>query len=142
MNVWRLVVGMWVLLLPGLTLAQALPTTGWQPEPALSRLMLRSLTQTPAGLVWAGTDEGVYRLDGTQVVALNALRRSGAALPPVPCNALLATPDGYLWLGTDNGLYRFSLSGVLQALPLPLPTPAAAATCLPSPWPPTAAAFG
>lgn len=109
------------LLLPGLAAAQLPSVAGWQPDVALSRLMLRRLAQTPAGIVWAGTDEGVYRFDGTQAVPLNALRRGGPALPLVPCNALLATPDGYLWLGTDNGLYRFSPAGVLQQLPLPVP---------------------
>jgi signal transduction histidine kinase len=121
MKAWRLVLGIVGLLLPLLAAAQVPPTAGWQPEPVLGRLMLRSLTQTPANLVWAGTDEGVYRFDGIQVVSLNDLRRAGPALPPVPCNAVLLAPDGYLWLGTDNGLYRFSPTGVLQALPLPVP---------------------
>lgn len=66
---------------------------GGCPPPALSRLMLHRLAQMPDGLLWAGPDEGVYRFDGTQAVALSALRRGGAALPPVPCNALLTTPD-------------------------------------------------
>ncbi|UOE32083.1 histidine kinase [Hymenobacter monticola] len=121
MKWWRLLVGMLALLWPALAPAQAPAAAGWQPEPALGRLMLRSLTQTPAGLLWAGTDDGVYRFDGTQAVPLNALRRGGPALPPVPCNALLATPDGSLWLGTDNGLYHFSSTGTLRRLPLPAP---------------------
>jgi len=124
MIAWRLLLGVWVLLLPLILAGQVAPAAGWQPEGALSRLMLRALTQTPDGLVWAGTDEGVYRFDGTQVVALNALRRRGAALPTVPCNALLATADGCLWLGTDTGLYRFSPAGTLQQLPLPVPASA------------------
>jgi signal transduction histidine kinase len=124
MIAWRLVCGVLGLLLPLVAAGQVTPAAGWQPEEALRYLMLRSLTQTPAGLVWAGTDEGVYRFDGTQVVALNALRRRGPALPPVPCNALLVTPDGYLWLGTDNGLYRFSPTGTLHQLPLPVPASA------------------
>lgn len=115
---------MWILLLPTLALGQGVPAAGWQPETTLSHLMLRSLVQMPSGLVWAGTEEGVYRFDGTQTVSLNALRRRGPALPTVPCNALLVTPDGYLWLGTDDGLYRFSPSGTLQQLPLPVPVSA------------------
>ncbi len=124
MIMWHTLLGLLGLLLPSLAFGQAAPTTGWQPETVLSHLMLHSLAQTPAGLLWVGTDEGVYRFDGTQVVSLNALRRRGAALPPVPCNTLLVTPDGYLWLGTDNGLYRFSPTGTLQLLPLPMPASA------------------
>ncbi|WP_167856749.1 sensor histidine kinase [Hymenobacter aquaticus] len=118
---------MWCLLLvifallPAQAPAQTMPAAGWQAEPALSRLMLRRLAQAPDGLLWAGTDDGAYRFDGTQAVPLNALRRAGPALPPVPCNALLATPDGSLWLGTDNGLYHFSPAGTLRRLPLPAP---------------------
>jgi ligand-binding sensor domain-containing protein len=74
----------------------AIMLRGRQPEEALNHFMLRSLAQTPAGLVWAGTDEGVYRFDGTQVVSLNELRRWGLALPPVLYNTLLATPNGSL----------------------------------------------
>jgi len=121
MKLWRLLFGVLALLRVAGAPAQPLPAAGWQPEPALGRLMLRSLAQAPAGLLWAGTDDGVYRFDGTQTVPLNALRRRGPALPPVPCNALLATPDGCLWLGTDNGLYHFSPTGTLRRLPLPAP---------------------
>ncbi|MDO7845077.1 histidine kinase [Hymenobacter sp. M29] len=119
MRLWRLLLGILALLLPGWAAAQTMPAAGWQAEPALGRLMLRRLAQTPDGMLWAGTDEGVYRFDGSQAIPLNALRRGGPALPPVPCNALLATPDGCLWLGTDNGLYHFSPTGTLRRLPLP-----------------------
>lgn len=97
------------------------PATGWLPDALLSGLMLRNLTATPDGLLWVGTDDGVYRYDGTRLVPLNALRRGGVPLPPVPCNELLALPDGQLWLGTEAGLYRFRPDGVLEALPLPVP---------------------
>ncbi|SHL42930.1 hypothetical protein [Hymenobacter psychrotolerans] len=61
----------------------------------------------------------MYRYDGTELVPLNALRRGGVPLPPVPCNELLALPDGQLWLGTEAGLFRFRPDGVLESLPLP-----------------------
>ncbi|GAB3839194.1 sensor histidine kinase [Hymenobacter jeollabukensis] len=102
--------------------ADPAPPSGWRPDALLSRLMLRTLTSTPDGLVWAGADDGVYRYDGHRLVSLNALRRGGVALPPVPCNELLSRPDGTVWLGTEAGLYRFRPDGVLEALPLPLPT--------------------
>ncbi|MBO2012789.1 hypothetical protein J4E00_27255 [Siccationidurans soli] len=102
-------------------MAQPGASTGWLPDNALSGLMLRTLVPTSDGLLWVGTDDGVYRYDGTHLVSINALRRGGAALPAVPCNFLLPLPDGQLWLGTEAGLYRFGPTGVLQALPLPSP---------------------
>jgi signal transduction histidine kinase/streptogramin lyase len=108
-------------LLPALSMAAPTPGGGWLPDAALSSLMLRTLVQTPDGLLWVGTDDGAYRYDGTQLVTLNALRRHGPALPTVPCNFLLPLPNGQLWLGTDAGLFCFGTDGRLRALPLPLP---------------------
>ncbi|WP_133257070.1 sensor histidine kinase [Hymenobacter edaphi] len=108
-------------MLLALRAAAAPAPGGWQPDAALSKLMLRTLVTTPEGLMWVGTDDGVYRYDGTELVPLNALRRAGPALPPVPCNQLLPLPDGSLWVGTESGLYRFGPDGGLRALPLPAP---------------------
>lgn len=98
-----------------------MPGQGWLPDAALSGLMLRTLVQTPDGLLWVGTDDGVYRYDGTRLVSINVLKRSGVTLPTVPCNQVLSLPNGELWLGTDAGLYRFGPDGRLDALPLPVP---------------------
>ena len=102
-------------------LAQPGAPAGWLPNDALSGLMLRTLVSSADGLLWVGTDDGVYRYDGTRLVSINTLRRGGAALPAVPCNHLLPLPDGQLWLGTEAGLYRFGPMGRLEPLSLPLP---------------------
>ncbi|WP_400192157.1 histidine kinase [Hymenobacter sp. B81] len=118
MRVWLLL----LLVIGGLVRpTRAAPGGGWLPDAALGGLMLRNLTSTPDGLLWVGTDDGVYRYDGSELVPLNALRRGGVSLPPVPCNELLALPDGQLWLGTEAGLFRFRPDGVLEALALPEP---------------------
>jgi signal transduction histidine kinase/streptogramin lyase len=101
-------------------LAQPGAAAGWLPSEALGGLMLRTLVPASDGLLWVGTDDGVYRYDGTHLVSINALRRGGPALPAVPCNYLLPLPDGQLWLGTEAGLYRFGPAGRLELLPLPM----------------------
>jgi signal transduction histidine kinase len=118
---WRLLLSLWGILLSAEALAQPGASAGWLPNDALSGLMLRTLVPASDGLLWVGTDDGVYRYDGTRLVSINSLRRGGPALPAVPCNFLLPLPDGQLWLGTEAGLYRFGPTGVLQALPLPAP---------------------
>src|SRR5690349_18382657 len=121
MKRWRLLLVLWGVLRSTAALAQPGPAAGWLPSEALGGLMLRTLVPTADGLLWVGTDDGVFRYDGTRLVSINALRRGGPALPAVPCNFLLPLPDGQLWLGTDAGLYRFGPTGVLQVLPLPSP---------------------
>ena len=116
-----LVLWLMVLLTPMFSLAAPVAAGGWLPDAVLGSLMLRTLVQTPDGLIWVGTDDGVYRYDGTQLVSINALRRTGGPLPTVPCNNLLPLPDGQLWLGTDAGLYCFGTDGQLRPLPLPVP---------------------
>jgi len=116
---WLLVILGWLIPLVGF--ATPAPAGGWLPDAALSGLMLRTLVQTPDGLLWVGTDDGVYRYDGTQLISINALRRGGPALPAVPCSQLLPLPNGELWLGTEAGLYCFRPDGVLKILPLPAP---------------------
>jgi signal transduction histidine kinase/ligand-binding sensor domain-containing protein len=116
-----LVLWLMVLLMPMFSWAAPAAAGGWLPDAVLGTLMLRTLVQTPDGLIWVGTDDGVYRYDGTQLVSINALRREGGPLPTVPCNSLLALPDGQLWLGTEAGLYCFGTDGRLRVLPLPVP---------------------
>jgi len=116
-----LVLWLMVLLTPMFSRAAPVAAGGWLPDAVLGSLMLRTLVQTPDGLIWVGTDDGVYRYDGTQLVSINALRRKGGPLPTVPCNNLLPLPNGQLWLGTDAGLYCFDTDGQLRPLPLPVP---------------------
>ena len=110
----------WVTASPSQAVAEA-PGAGWQPDALLSRLMLRTLVQAPDGLLWVGTDDGVYRYDGTRLVPLNALRRQGPALPAVACDHLLSLATGGLWLGTEAGLYLLGADGRLRRRPLPNP---------------------
>ncbi|WP_165912275.1 sensor histidine kinase [Novosphingobium sp. PhB165] len=75
---------------------------------------VRSLAQTPDGILWIGASDGLYRYDG----------RSFARLPPSsakPIQAdtigpLLATADGDLWVGHDYGGLSLVRSGRHVAL--------------------------
>ncbi|MGI4832612.1 MAG: hypothetical protein ACRYFK_04045, partial [Janthinobacterium lividum] len=94
---------------------------GWQADPRLRGVAPRALAQTPDGLLWLGTEDGVFRYDGTELVPLNALRRTGPPLPAVACNQVLALPTGDVWLGTEAGAYRFTAAGALQPVTPPSP---------------------
>ena len=87
MRRWQLLLVLWGILLSVGGLAQPGAPAGWLPNDALSGLMLRTLVSSADGLLWVGTDDGVYRYDGTRLVSINTLRRGGAALPATGLDA-------------------------------------------------------
>ncbi len=91
----------------------------WHREPVLSRLLVQQMATDAAGLRWLATDEGVYRYDGYETVALQRLVRQGPRLPVEMVSALTFDGAGRLWLGSATGLYCFEPgSGVLRKVPL------------------------
>ncbi|HVF31165.1 MAG TPA: two-component regulator propeller domain-containing protein, partial [Pyrinomonadaceae bacterium] len=64
---------------------------------------VRAIAQTPDGVMWFGTDNGLARFDGRRVqnflpgdVESNGIR------------ALVTDVNGYLWIGTENGAFLYS----------------------------------
>ena len=68
----------------------------------LRNLAITALAQDRAGYLWVGTENGLYRYDGS------AFRRFGAeqGLSTRFIRALHADARGVLWVGSDDGLYR------------------------------------
>jgi ligand-binding sensor domain-containing protein len=70
----------------------------------LRNLAVLSLAQDGAGYLWAGTEGGLYRYDGTH------FRLMGAA-EGLPCSTevhgLFRAADGALWANTCTGVFRF-----------------------------------
>jgi len=87
----------------------------WLGQVALPGLTVRTLTQTAAGQVWAGTDTGLYKLDATSGATgyTYLTDQKITALPKCPL-ALAATcqvgGDGQLWIGAVGGLFRLALN--------------------------------
>ncbi|WP_443486912.1 ligand-binding sensor domain-containing protein [Novosphingobium aerophilum] len=62
---------------------------------------VRSLAQTPDGILWIGASDGLYRYDGRSFV-----RQPPSSAKPIQADTigpLLATADGDLWVGHDYG---------------------------------------
>ncbi len=89
--------------------AQALP-----PDRALSQLrhdrwtpdngapaQIFSIAQTPDGLLWLGSRQGLYRFDGVRFERITTA--GGKPLIDDDVLSLLAEPDGSLWVGYFNG---------------------------------------
>src|SRR5215472_5874514 len=76
--------------------------TAWRVREGFANGRIFSITQTPDGYLWLGTEFGILRFDGVRSVPWQP-----PADQPLPSNTiykLLGSRDGTLWIGTDNGL--------------------------------------
>jgi signal transduction histidine kinase/ligand-binding sensor domain-containing protein/CheY-like chemotaxis protein len=71
-------------------------------DEGLQNLSVQAVLQDRAGFLWAGTQNGLYRYDGTRFTAFT--RTDG--LPGARIESLYEGPDATLWVGTDAGLAR------------------------------------
>jgi len=70
---------------------------------------VRAIAQTPDGILWFGTDNGLARFDGRRVQTVS--------LPDTTSNKILAlklAADGALWIGTENGAFLFGSGKATQ----------------------------
>lgn len=90
-----------------------------RPASALAQLAILDLRNDATGFTWVAAQQGVFRYDGRQVVALNQLVRHGPR-PTGPSYALVVDAAGRVWVGLDDNLYVFTpATGHMQRVPLP-----------------------
>jgi ligand-binding sensor domain-containing protein len=74
------------------------------PAEGLQNLVVLSLAQDHAGYIWAGTEGGLYRYDGTRF----RLMREAEGLPcSTEVHGLFVASDGALWANTCARIFRF-----------------------------------
>ncbi len=93
-----------LLSLHGSAVAQQYSFRHYGAADGLQSLAILSLAQDGAGYIWAGSESGLYRYDGTR------FRLMGAA-EGLPCatevHALHVAVDGALWANTCSQIFRF-----------------------------------
>src|SRR5262245_23933818 len=86
---------------PALTIVQYAPTA-WRSRDGFTEGVIRSITQTPDGYLWLGTELGLLRFDGVRAIPWRP--DSDQLLPSTQIMTLLSSRDGTLWIGTARGL--------------------------------------
>jgi ligand-binding sensor domain-containing protein len=93
-----------ILTLNGPGVAQQYSFRHYGAADGLQNLTILSLAQDGAGYIWAGSEGGLYRYDGTRF-------RLMAAAEGLPCttevHALHVAADGALWANTCARIFRF-----------------------------------
>jgi signal transduction histidine kinase/CheY-like chemotaxis protein len=93
-----------ILALTGSGAAQQYSFRHYGTADGLQNLTILSLAQDGAGYIWAGSEGGLYRYDGTRF-------RLMAAAEGLPCatevHALHVAADGALWANTCAAVFRF-----------------------------------
>lgn len=67
----------------------------WTTHEGLSNDFVRTLVQDANGAIWAGTDNGLLRLQGDQFVRVD----NTPAVPPIAVHAIFSDRGGRLWVG-------------------------------------------
>src|SRR5947207_2551460 len=113
---------------PALTLDQNVVRT-WGVDQGLPQGTVYALTQTADGYVWAATQEGFVRFDGTDFAVYDK-----AASPQIKSNmthALLAARDGSLYAATNGGgVVQIDAAGRIRSYGVADGLPSDAATTL------------
>jgi len=86
---------------PALELSQY-AHTAWRIREGFAKGTIKTITQTPDGYLWFGTEFGLYRFDGVRTVLWQPPRNG--YLPSSNIRKLLVARDGTLWIGTHRGL--------------------------------------
>ena len=80
---------------------------------------VRRLLAARTGILWVGTEDGLYLLQPDKSALRRVVQASGKALPDA-IHALSEAPDGSLWVGGALGMFRIPAGGdVLSAVASP-----------------------
>ena len=88
------------LAAPGALLAQRYNFKFYGEEEGLQNLAVQVVLQDRAGFLWAGTQNGLFRYDGSRFVGYG----KADGLPAGRIDSLHEAVDGTLWIGTHMGL--------------------------------------
>src|SRR5262245_2657738 len=86
--------------------------TSWKIRDGFPKGQVISITQTPDGYLWLGTEFGLFRFDGIKSVPWQP--PPDQHLPSNEIFSLLTARDGTLWIGTSKGLASWKDGKITQ----------------------------
>jgi signal transduction histidine kinase/ligand-binding sensor domain-containing protein len=84
----------------------------WKTGEGFTGGLISSITQTPDGYLWLGTEFGLLRFDGVRAVPWQP--PANQHLPSIAVESLLSARDGTLWIGTWKGLTGWKNGKLMQ----------------------------
>jgi signal transduction histidine kinase/ligand-binding sensor domain-containing protein/CheY-like chemotaxis protein/HPt (histidine-containing phosphotransfer) domain-containing protein len=69
---------------------------------------VHTILQDSQGFMWFGTEDGLVRYDGQELVRYGYSRKENRALPGVYINQIVESPHHNLWLAINGGLARWN----------------------------------
>jgi ligand-binding sensor domain-containing protein len=93
-----------ILALAGACLAQQYSFRHYSAGERLQNLTVLPLAPDGAGFVWAGSEGGLYRYDGTRFRLMSAAEGLACS---TEVHALHVAADGALWANTCSQVFRF-----------------------------------
>jgi signal transduction histidine kinase/ligand-binding sensor domain-containing protein/CheY-like chemotaxis protein len=106
-----LTLALWgALAIPGPLAAQRYNFKFYGEEDGLQNLAVQVVLQDRAGFLWAGTQNGLFRYDGSRFMAFG----KADGLPAGRIDSLHESVDGTLWVGTHLGLAMRAGSAIRQ----------------------------
>src|SRR5260370_3812299 len=88
----------------GLCLAQRYPFQLYGQAEGLTNLVPLAVMQDSSGFLWAGTQNGLFRYDGSRFESFGIAH----SLPSSRISSLYETPGGSLLVATSSGMVRSS----------------------------------
>jgi diguanylate cyclase (GGDEF)-like protein len=83
----------------------------------LGNLNIACLVQDHTGYLWVGTQNGLYRYDGTKFQSFGAAQ----GVPERMIQSLYVSPDGTLWVATTTGIFFEQRDGHFVEVKSPIP---------------------
>ena len=114
---WRRAVAGFALLVGFISVCNAQRYSFREYNQGLGNLNITALQQDRVGYLWVGTQNGLYRYDGSQ------FERYGAneGIPERIIDNMFVGLDGTLWIGTTGGVYFERKDGRFSQVQLPVP---------------------
>jgi signal transduction histidine kinase/ligand-binding sensor domain-containing protein len=96
-------IGVWGGTTSGIMRLSATPAP-WQHQRQSTQPDVRTMHRDPRGLLWIGTNDGLWRFAGGQLTRVNLPREYSAS----PITLLATASEGAVWLGFDNWIFRWN----------------------------------